>query len=521
LITLGVSELERNANQVTLRFFVKDTGLGMKQEYLDNLFEPFTQADASTTRKFGGTGLGLTISKQLVEMMGGDIWVESIFGKGSIFFFTVTLGLQKTEQAQKTPIIPKDIQGMRVLVVDDTPDSRMIIKKSLESFGIRSELAESGRQAINKLKNDSASQDPYQLVITDWLMPEIDGIETTRIIRNELGLSIPIIMMTGFGRENEKKEAENAGADIFLTKPFHHLTLLEAILRIFGKDNDMPVEEELNLDTQLTNYKKSIKGSRILVAEDNFTNQEIALAVLEEAEVIVDIANNGLEAVAAVNKNHYDAVLMDMQMPEMDGYEATRVIRKDSKFQYLPIIAMTAHAMKGDEEKCLAAGMNGYVTKPISQDSLFQTLSRIIASRISISKKPKQPTILKSQTGPLPDSLPGLEIKEALDSLKLTATIFKKILIGFKNNNADTIAKLWDDYNNCNWSSLENMAHTLKGSGGNIGAKTLKQTSFDLELACKDHHINKPTPNLVKAVELALNQVLNSIHEIGTISSGH
>jgi len=373
IILVRVTESEKSADRTTLTFSVKDTGIGIAPKYLSRLFKPFSQVDTSSTREYEGTGLGLSICKRLVEMMGGKIWVESELGKGSTFSFTVCFSRQSADQKQKL-VPPPDIQHLNVLVVDDCADSRLIMQKMLESFGLRVKSVSSGEESIEALKENETRKEPFELVVIDWLMPGLSGIETSKKIRKELKLTIPIILMTAFGKENEMLDAEKAGINAFLTKPIHQSTLFNAIMDTFGKKALKIEEKEKHITTRASIYKNFLRGIRILVAEDNPTNQEIALAILKGAGIVVEIAKNGKKAVEALQRSRFDAVLMDIQMPEMDGYEATRIIRKDPKFKSLPIIAMTAHAMKGDEEKCLEAGMDGYVSKPISQDRLFHTI---------------------------------------------------------------------------------------------------------------------------------------------------
>ena len=376
IILVAVKALEKTSDQVTLAFFVKDTGVGIAPEYVGKLFKPFSQADVSTTRKYAGTGLGLSICKRLVELMGGRIWVESELEKGSTFHFTATFKRRAKERKRRlTP--PPDIQDLKILVVDDCPDSRIIMQKILESFGVKPKKASSGKEGLSMLKDNLAGKEPFELVIIDWRMPELDGIETSRIIRDDLKLTIPIILMTAFGREAEKLEAKKVGINAFLTKPIFQSTFFNAIMDAFGKEawGERPGKE---ITTKASIYKKRLKGVRILVAEDNPTNQEIAKAILEVAGIIVEVVDNGEEAVEAARRGRFDAVLMDVQMPKMDGYEATANIRKIPELKSLPIIAMTAHAMKGDEEKCLEAGMDAYISKPINQDRLFQAIWRSI-----------------------------------------------------------------------------------------------------------------------------------------------
>jgi len=519
IILVRITESEKSADQTTLTFSVKDTGIGIAPKYLSRLFKPFSQVDTSSTREYEGTGLGLSICKRLVEMMGGKIWVESELGKGSTFSFTVSLGRQSENQKQKL-MPPPDIQNLNVLVVDDCADSRLIMQKILESFGLRVKSVLSGEESLKALKENETREEPFELVVIDWLMPGLDGIETSKKIRRDLKLTIPIILMTAFGKENEILDAEKAGVNAFLTKPIHQSTLFNAIMDTFGKKALKIEEKENHITTRASIYKNFLKGIRILVAEDNLTNQEIALAILEGAGIVVEIADNGKKAVEAVQKSHFDAVLMDIQMPEMDGYEATRIIRKDSKFKSLPIIAMTAHAMKGDEEKCMEAGMDGYVSKPISQDRLFHTIWKSMKhqKKAPYYKEPEVPEdrgITVAQTEDLPERLPGINIQDALSALKIEKAVFKHILTGFLKNNKESANKIRNAFDKKDWESLVQIAHSLKGSAGNIGANKLYKAAHELETAGRD---GAPTSDLLKTVETALNQVLESLQTLADTS---
>ncbi|MDO9565772.1 MAG: response regulator [Candidatus Desulfaltia sp.] len=517
IILVGVKALEEPSDQVTLAFFVKDTGVGIAPEDLCKLFKPFSQADVSTARKYAGTGLGLSICKQLVELMGGKIWVESDLGKGSTFHFTVVF--KRRDKGHRRRLMPPlDIQKLKILVVDDRPDSRAIMQKMLESFGFNLELVSSGEEAIDMLYENHTMKEPFDLVIIDWRMPEMDGIEASRIIRQDLKLTIPIIMMTAFGREAEKLEAKKAGINTFLTKPIFQSTIFNAIMDAFGKESreTRPCKE---ITTKASIYKKHLKGVKILVAEDNPTNQEIAKAILEGAGIIIEIVNNGEEAVEAARKGRFDAVLMDVQMPKMDGYEATANIRKIPELKSLPIIAMTAHAMKGDEEKCLEAGMDAYISKPINQDRLFHTIWKTIKSQKGLPDDKESETVVQKEamdtsvvaTEVLPAKLPGINIQDALKALDIGADVFKRILIGFLRNNKDVSSNIKDLFDKKDWESLMHLAHSLKGSAGNIGAVDLQEAAFQLEKASSK---GAPGENLADNVAAALNQVLESLQSL-------
>ncbi|MCP4020222.1 MAG: response regulator [Desulfobacteraceae bacterium] len=359
-------------------FFVCDTGVGLKPEFKKRLFQPFSQEDSSTTRKHGGTGLGLSISKQLVEMMKGQIWVDSKIGQGATFSFTVQLYRQDPDNEDKY-IIPGDLKGRRVLVVDDNVDSANIIKKLLISFGYHVETTNFSREALAMVKERLNLGCPFDLITLDWMMPEMDGIEICRQIRNDLGLKTPVIILTEFGRKKECQVTHEAGVNSFLTKPVNPSKLFNAIFKVFSKGT----QETHNFARAKTvNENEILKNRfndmRILVAEDNLVNQEIIKAVLETVDIHPVIVENGKEAVAEVFAHVYDAVLMDIQMPELNGHEATQKIRQNEKYKNLPIIAMTAHAMLGDAEKCMEVGMDDYITKPINQKIVFKTLEKYI-----------------------------------------------------------------------------------------------------------------------------------------------
>ncbi|HPA14004.1 MAG TPA: response regulator [Desulfobacterales bacterium] len=516
VILVGATEQEKSLDRTLLKFFVKDTGLGIGQKDLRNLFQPFTQVDASTTRKYGGTGLGLAISKQLVEMMDGEIRAESEPGKGSTFTFTARFGLQPAVEERKLTA-PDEISGLKALVVDDCDDSGAIIKKMLESFGFQVEWIPSGVESLRLLEEGWSKGKLFDLIVMDWLMPEMDGVETSRKIRRDLKLTLPIILMTAFGREAELLDD---GINGCLTKPVHPSMLFDAIMDVFGKEASKIGIEKRPITTEASIYKNRLRGLRILVAEDNLTNQEIALAILEGAGIIVEIAENGKEAVEAVRSKQFDAVLMDIQMPEMDGYQATREIRLDPRFKSLPIIAMTAHAMKGDEEKCLEAGMDGYISKPIDRSRLFHTIWKLIRRRKTClpsdeaeSVDTKNGTVVEEIQAEveLPERLPGINIQDALDALNIGKDVFRRILIGFMESNKDTMDRIRNLLEKKDWKTLHLTVHSLKGSASNIGAEELWRAAMELEMTGSVTAEEPPDSHLVEKLERELSRVLKSL----------
>ena len=548
IITLGVCAKEKREHKAKLQFSVKDTGIGITPEQIKKLFRPFIQADASTTRKFGGTGLGLTICKQLTEAMGGRIWVESEQGKGATFYFNVWFDIQ-SENKNNEIDISKKINLKKVLIVDDNEYSRIIIEKLLNSLGLKAGLVESGEAALKHLDEDLQNKNDYNLIIMDWMMPGLNGIETSEIIRSKRKSNIPIIMLTAFGNEALVNKAEEVGINVFIDKPVNQNTLLKAIIEAFGQKEEK--EKNRKITTQKSFYKKQLKGKHILLAEDNIINQEVAKEVLTRAEMTVTVASNGQEAVDAVSQANFDAVLMDVQMPQLDGLEATKEIRTKLKRHDLPIIAMTANAMKGDEELCLNAGMDAYVAKPINQEILFSTLSKTIEAKlenISINSKPElqenSEEIKEKETSPqkikpdeikpdktiikqvdeikdnqeniknsnIPD-LPGIDVKHALKELQIDLETYNRILTIFPKANEETIQNIRDSYEKKQWKELMRTAHTLKGSAANLGAENLRKKSEKLEMACMNNTITDDS--LIVQVESALNEVLDSINSIG------
>jgi len=381
VIIAAKRKIEGPQDKVVIQFSVKDTGIGLTRKQIGKLFQSFTQAEDSTTRKYGGSGLGLTICKRLVKMMGGDIRAESIPGKGSAFTFTAAFGLPKQKRVRVfEPAM--DLIGMKVLIVDDCGSSREALTQALKSFTFDPAAVSSGKEAIRELErvNNQPEKRPYELVLMDWKMPEMDGIETSRAIKKHPSLEkIPsIIMVTAYGREKVKEQADAIGIKGFLLKPVSHSALFNTIMEVFGHKIKRMRKGPKQVRIEDIEGLGKIEGAQVLLVEDNEINQLVATELLEKAGIIVTIANNGREAIEKIKKTKFDHVLMDVQMPVMDGFEATAEIRKDSQHKDLPIIAMTAQALTGDREKCLKVGMNDYVSKPIEINELFLTIIKWI-----------------------------------------------------------------------------------------------------------------------------------------------
>ncbi|MGB3210632.1 MAG: response regulator [Desulforhopalus sp.] len=525
------------ADQVMLAFSVKDNGTGISPDYLPRIFEPFTQGDSSSTRTHEGTGLGLSICKNFVSLMHGSIEVDSMLGQGSTFSFTVRLVRAATPIASMFDI-PPDISGMNVLVVDDCADNRTIMTKILSSLDFQVETMDSGFDAIERLQTTPDDKDPVELVLMDWKMPGMNGIETSRKIREELHLTLPIIIMTAFAKEVHRSEAEQAGTNGFLTKPIFQSTLFDAIMDAFGKEGSRKGGARTDFTTRASIYKKHLKGYRILVAEDNYTNQQVAMAILRGAGILAKVVGNGEEAVAAVTKELFDGVLMDIQMPKMNGYQATQKIRSLPGCDTLPIIAMTAHAMKGDEEKCLEAGMDGYVAKPINQDRFFYTLWRLLRNRkrvvanntidfkdlAALPESVAGDTLTKEVQGgknqehgkkySMPFQLPGIDVTAVLESTGLDWQIYSEILEGFFHNNSNTVEIIQDAKENNDNNSLLHLAHRLKGSAANIGARDLQQAAEAVERACRQQQTADVRDTLTTRLQEELERFLAMIQPL-------
>jgi CheY-like chemotaxis protein len=372
------TETEKDA---TVRFSVTDTGIGIPEGHESFLFNSFTQADASITRKYGGTGLGLAISKQLAELMGGRMGVESEEGEGSTFWFSVVLGKQPEDRKPEV-IIPEDIRGQRVLIVDDHATNRLVLRQLLASWDCRFDDAENGEQALQRLRTALAQRDPFRIALVDMQMPVMDGATLGRQIKADPDLNpTRLIMLTSSGRRGDASRLEEIGFSAYLNKPVKKSHLYDCLVTVLGIPSVTSQERSIPIITRYGLEEAKKKRVRILVAEDNVVNQKVALRILQKLGYRADAVADGREAVMALETIPYDLVLMDLQMPQMDGLEATSVIRDPSsrvRNHGIPVIAMTAHAMKGDREKCLQAGMDDYVSKPVTTLALNEILEKYL-----------------------------------------------------------------------------------------------------------------------------------------------
>ncbi len=477
-ILIKTELLQGNASHCKIKFSVQDTGIGMTDEQKSKLFTAFSQADSSVTRRFGGTGLGLTISKQLVEMMNGEMYVESEFGAGSTFTFIVGFRIQD-EYKEKKVVEVEGLKNKKALIVDDNEMSRDILKDQIGGFGINSIAVDSGRAAIEEIKRQQ-----YDLVFLDWRMPDMDGLETAKIILKDKSIErMPtIIMLSAFGREEVFKKAEKIGINVFLMKPVSQSLLFDTIMNACHVEMKDIAGRSVQKDEQ-EDRDCRVDGIKVLLVEDNAINQEVATEILMGAGATVEIANNGREAVDAVAKNSYDVVLMDLQMPVMGGYEATQLIRKDEKYKDLPIIAMTAHAMQGVQTECIAAGMNDYVSKPIDPKHLFNALKKwtrhirpVPEQQIKEVPKEKEQEKIK-----LPKSIPGIDIEAGLERLNGNRKLYRKLLIDFFEKYASFAEDIRKELDHGTRETAVRLAHTIKGVAGNISAYGVQEIAAELE----------------------------------------
>ncbi|MDZ7920111.1 PAS domain-containing hybrid sensor histidine kinase/response regulator [Rhodoferax sp.] len=528
-ISIAVRLKEGSDNEALLRFEVRDTGIGLTQEQMDRLFQSFQQADTSTTRKYGGTGLGLAISKSLAELMGGAVGVESEHGKGSTFWFTARLGLGEA-QAQ-LHLSRHDIQSRRVLVVDDSERAAAVLAHLLGTIGFAVESAYSGREAIEKVRQAAARGQGFDILMLDWQMPEMDGIETAQRIR-ALGLTPAPhpIMVTAYGREEVIKSAQETGIDDVLIKPVNASVLFDTMLRVLGHASAKAIAPYPMHSASDLGLLAPLRGARVLVVEDNDLNQQIAQELLGDAGFVVDVADNGRIAVdkvvaALAAQVPYDLVFMDMQMPVMDGVSATEEIRQDARHAELPIVAMTANAMQVDKDRCLAAGMNDFVTKPIDPDALWQALARWIRPRAGLGLVPEgdaagppqalvaplPPMPFGAESMAIPRDIPGLDTQLGLRRVMGKETLYIRLLRKFVAGNQNGLEPIAHALEAGDTATAERLAHTLKGVAGNIGASDLQAAMAQVERALHDQEPTAQVQALMDHPRHLLAQLLTAL----------
>lgn len=500
-IVVSVSVLERSQKSVTMQFEVKDTGKGIDPNKLESLFEAFTQEDGSTTRRFGGTGLGLSISRQLCTLMGGSISAESRLGEGSVFRFQLPLRYGKP---RGMPVPKPSLRGMSVLLADDSPMALDVLGDMLEALTFRVKTVSSGEDALATLRQADTD---YDLVLLDWRMRGMDGDRTAELIQEDLGDKRPlIILMTAYGRELMDHEIAGTALDGFLIKPITPSLLFDAIIQAKSSRENCNIVEPVRQD-----QPSHLLRGHVLLVEDNEINQMVAMEILQQMGLRVDTASDGEAALNQVAKERPDLVLMDIQMPKMDGYQATKKIRAMTGCGGLPIFAMTANALSGDAEYSLAAGMNGHIAKPIDPEQLFNILSKHLPvtenAAISGSGHVAEPSSRQ-----LPEQLQGIDLQTGLKQIGGNQKLYLKLLGDFLKNHGDCVEHLQSLISSHKLDEARREAHTLKGVGGTIGALLLEQKATALENFLKNEEI--PPEDLVSEFSSVCKTLFDSLRNL-------
>lgn len=502
-IELLIRAEQLGTDEVQVYFAVRDTGIGIAHDQVERLFASFQQADSSTTRKYGGTGLGLAICKHLAEAMGGRVGVQSKAGVGSLFWCRLPLGIS----GQSPPALQTqaNLHGRRVLVVDDNDSARRVMHDLLVGMNFRVETASSGESAMRQVQQADQRR-PFDLVLLDWLMPDMDGIETARRVQAMPLHSQPrLLMVTAHGREEVLDEARQAGVDDVLLKPLNPSLLLDAVVNTLAGRPGLLAAQRANGALALPDFT----GKRVLLVEDNELNREVACGLLEESGLQIEQAEHGgraVEILQAQPDDHFDLVLMDMQMPVLDGLAATRQLRAESRFAQLPIIAMTANAMPADRERCLEAGMDDHLGKPLDPEQMWQTLARwlrvgLFAAPAAVASEP-----------PLPAwSLPGIDLANGLRRVLGRTELYQRLLLKFAAGQKDFTERLRQALHQGEGETAERLTHSLKGLAGNLGAVDLQTQAALLESALKDVQAGDELNGLIDDVAQSVSALVLAI----------
>jgi len=465
-VVVRISVESQSEDAVCLCFAVADTGIGIPPDKLKVIFDAFAQVDGSTTRRYGGTGLGLAISSQLVEMLGGRIWVESAVGNGSTFQFTANFGVQKDRAAEPSAVESLNLRGLPVLAVDDNATNRRILEETLVSWRMKPTVVEDGPSALSAMQEAKDAGSPFALVLVDAHMPDMDGFDLARRITQTPGLAgATIMMLSSAGQSGEAARCRDLGIAAYLTKPIKQSDLLDAIVSVLGA---CPSDKPRRSGAASRGSSARRKALRILLAEDNLVNQKLAVRVLEKRGHRVAVAANGIEALEALEKKQFDVVLMDVQMPEMDGLEATAAIRKKEKVSggHIPIVAMTAHAMKGDTQLCLDAGMDGYVSKPVRASKLYETIERLAQKAGDVEASAQD----------------VMDMEEVLARVEGDMQLLRDMAGLFLDECPRLMSNIQQAIELGDTKALARAAHALKGSVGNFAAKGAFDAALKLEM---------------------------------------
>ncbi len=498
-------------NQATITFSVEDSGIGMSEDHLQKIFAPFQQADISTTRKFGGTGLGLTICKRIIELMNGRLQVKSNLGYGTTFSFDAEFRLNQAS----VNLVHSDFQprkGLKALLVDDSESARQVLKEMVESFGFEVHSASNGQEALELFTREHKASAPFSIMLIDLKMPGMNGVELAQQLKAETHEMPSVVMVTAYNIDTIKEAIGLKIVDDYLLKPVNPSTLFDVINNLLHLTPTRSKSELTNM-IDMADIRKELTGRNVLLVEDNELNLDLATELLADVGIQVSIARNGLEAINEVDTKEFDCVLMDIQMPEMDGLTATQKIRQNDRHKLLPILAMTAHAMKGEAEKSIAAGMNQHITKPIDPLVLYSALIKHIHQ--------KDVEIEKNEFGPLPYMIEGLNLQEGLYRVGNKRTSYEKLMRSYATVYATADEECEQYLRDTNVSMLAGYIHTLSGITGNIGAKELHAQLAPL--AARLHHLREAnTPqitdedrNLVRSITLEIvnlsQRILNTL----------
>jgi PAS domain S-box-containing protein len=508
-ILVAVRVLEQDSTSARLRFEVRDTGIGMSTEQQQRLFRPFTQADASTSRRYGGTGLGLAISQHLVHLMGGELAAESAPGAGSRFHFELRFGVQPRAAEQPHPGRDDSLAGTRVLVVDDNAAARELLAAMSQALGLRVDVAASGEEALARVVQADAGDAPYELLLLDWKMPGMDGVACAQALVERAALRHPapvVIMATAFGREEVRQRLAERRLKVgaLLTKPVTPSTLLDACATALGRAPLVPTRSARR-EEALVDHRAALAGARVLLVEDNVFNQELAVDLLGRAGVLVSVASDGQQALDALARERFDAVLMDCQMPVMDGYAATRALRLQPALRTLPVIAMTANAMVGDREAVLAAGMNDHIAKPIVVGEMFATLARWVKPTRSVATGADRPASNTIQ------ALSGIDTRRGLDNIGGDDALYRRMLGLFRDSETDFVQRFDAARAAGDAETAMRAVHDLKGEAGTLGMHGLQRAAIALERAWLEGARDADIDDRVREVSGNLNAVIDEI----------
>ncbi len=499
-VVVHVEKEDETEDGVCIHFRVKDTGIGIPAEKLGLLFQAFSQVDPSTTRKYGGTGLGLAISSQLVKMMGGRIWVESVEGEGSTFHFTARFGISDSPPPRQVPRELSELAGLRVLVVDDNATNRRILEEILSNWGLQPTAVPSGHDALEIMDQARKAGTPFRIVLLDNMMPEMDGFMLAEeILQRPDSHPSTMMMLSSADRHENAERCRALGLTAYMSKPVKRSELLNAIMTAIAREPAEPSETTAT-DGQRPRIHSSNRNMQILLAEDNTVNQKLAVKLLEKRGHQVVVAGNGKEAILAMERHEFDIILMDVQMPEMDGIETTQTIREceQKTGDRIPIIAMTAHAMKGDRERCLEAGMDGYLSKPLQPSELFETVEGF-ANRVCIendarpfsknseSTSTANPAVAVAESQP---AAPAFDRDQAMNTVEGDVELLKEIIDAFLQEHLGLMDDLRKSIANGDSRGVGRAAHTLKGAASTLAATSVTKMTRELEAMGKANEIS-------------------------------